>query len=83
MAGASKAVLGATLGGMTAFDMGDLINEVATLFAQTQVDTQPWLMGGVAITICTPPVGLALATFQWKAVTLRSSRTTTVRIIST
>lgn len=48
MAGASKVVLGAILGGMTAFDMGGPINKVATLFAQTQVDTQPWLMGGVA-----------------------------------
>ncbi|USD67385.1 fructose-specific PTS transporter subunit EIIC [Vibrio sp. SCSIO 43136] len=66
MAGASKAVLGAILGGMTAFDMGGPINKVATLFAQTQVDTQPWLMGGVAIAICTPPLGLALATFLFK-----------------
>lgn len=66
MAGASKAVLGAILGGMTAFDMGGPINKVATLFAQTQVDTQPWLMGGVGIAICTPPLGMALATFLFK-----------------
>lgn len=66
MAGSSKAVLGAILGGMTAFDMGGPINKVATLFAQTQVDTQPWLMGGVGIAICTPPLGMALATFLFK-----------------
>ncbi|EEY71247.1 phosphotransferase system fructose-specific IIB and IIC subunit [Grimontia hollisae CIP 101886] len=63
MAGTSKAVLGAILGGMTAFDMGGPINKVATLFAQTQVGTQPWLMGGVGVAICVPPLGMALATF--------------------
>ncbi|HCE2050332.1 TPA: PTS fructose transporter subunit IIC [Vibrio parahaemolyticus] len=66
MAGASKVVLGTILGGMTAFDMGGPINKVATLFAQTQVDTQPWLMGGVGIAICTPPLGMALATLLFK-----------------
>ncbi|AXB33344.1 PTS fructose transporter subunit IIC [Vibrio campbellii] len=66
MAGASKVVLGTILGGMTAFDIGGPINKVATLFAQTQVDTQPWLMGGVGIAICTPPLGMALATFLFK-----------------
>ncbi|MCA2017337.1 fructose-specific PTS transporter subunit EIIC [Vibrio tritonius] len=66
MAGASKIMLGTILGGMTAFDMGGPINKVATLFAQTQVDTQPWLMGGVGIAICTPPLGMALATFLFK-----------------
>jgi len=63
MAGSGKVLLGAILGGMTAFDMGGPINKVATLFAQTQVDTQPWLMGGVGIAICVPPLGMALATF--------------------
>lgn len=62
MAGSSKVMLGAVLGAMTAFDLGGPINKVATLFAQTQVDTQPWLMGGVGIAICTPPLGMALAT---------------------
>ncbi|GHZ63004.1 PTS system, fructose-specific IIABC component [Vibrio cholerae] len=62
MADSGKVVLGAALGAMTAFDMGGPINKVATLFAQTQVNTQPWLMGGVGIAICTPPLGMALAT---------------------
>lgn len=63
MAGSGKILLGTILGGMTAFDMGGPINKVATLFAQTQVSTQPWLMGGVGIAICVPPLGMALATF--------------------
>lgn len=63
MAGSGKMVLGTILGGMTAFDMGGPVNKMATLFAQSQVDTQPWLMGGVGIAICTPPLGMALATF--------------------
>ncbi|NLS11662.1 PTS transporter subunit EIIA [Vibrio sp. SM6] len=62
MAGASKAILGTMLGAMTSIDMGGPVNKVATLFAQSQVNTQPWLMGGVAIAICTPPLGMALAT---------------------
>lgn len=63
MAGSGKVMLGTVLGAMTAIDMGGPINKVATLFAQTQVNTQPWLMGGVGIAICTPPLGMALATF--------------------
>ncbi|GAB2652161.1 fructose-specific PTS transporter subunit EIIC [Vibrio panuliri] len=62
LAGSGKVLLGTVLGAMTAFDMGGPINKVATLFAQTQVNTQPWLMGGVGIAICTPPLGMALAT---------------------
>jgi fructose-specific PTS system IIC-like component len=62
MAGSGKIALGAILGAMTAFDMGGPVNKVATLFAQAQADTQPWLMGGVGIAICTPPLGMFLAT---------------------
>ncbi|MBY9077810.1 PTS fructose transporter subunit EIIC [Paenibacillus sp. HN-1] len=63
MAGAGKAILAVILGGMTAFDMGGPINKVATLFAQTQVKELPYLMGGVGVAICTPPIGMGLATF--------------------
>lgn len=66
MAGASKVVLVFFFKQKTAYEMGGPINKVATLFAQTQVDTQPWLMGGVGIAICTPPLGMALATFLFK-----------------
>lgn len=54
--------LGSILGAMTAFDMGGPINKVSTLFAQTQVNTLPYLMGGVGVAICTPPIGMGLAT---------------------
>ncbi|MEG1107215.1 MAG: PTS fructose transporter subunit IIC, partial [Eubacterium sp.] len=32
-------------------------------FAQTQVDVLPYLMGGVGVAICTPPIGMGIATF--------------------
>lgn len=60
--GASKLFLGGVLGSMTAFDMGGPINKAATLFAQTQVKDHPYLMGGVGVAICTPPLGMWLAT---------------------
>ena len=60
--GASKLTLGAVLGAMTAFDMGGPVNKVATLFAQSQVNSHPYLMGGVGVAICTPPLGMWLAT---------------------
>ncbi|GAB6099562.1 hypothetical protein JCM16358_14410 [Halanaerocella petrolearia] len=63
MQGTSKATLGTILGGMTAFDMGGPINKVATLFAQTLVKEHPYLMGGVGVAICTPPIGMGVATF--------------------
>lgn len=61
MSDAGLIPLGAILGGMTAFDMGGPVNKVATLFAQTQVDTLPYLMGGVGVAICVPPIGMGLA----------------------
>ena len=60
--GVSKLTLGAILGAMTAFDMGGPINKAATLFAQGQVNNHPYLMGGVGVAICTPPLGIWLAT---------------------
>ena len=60
--GTSKVFMGAVLGAMTAFDMGGPVNKVATLFAQTQVKDHPYLMGGVGVAICTPPLGMWLAT---------------------
>ena len=60
--GLSKLSLGVILGGMTAFDMGGPVNKAATLFAQGQVSSHPYLMGGVGVAICTPPLGMWLAT---------------------
>ncbi|MGI6109012.1 MAG: PTS fructose transporter subunit EIIC [Eubacteriaceae bacterium] len=59
-----KVPLGMILGGMIAFDMGGPINKVAALFAQTQVDVLPYLMGGVGVAICTPPIGMGIATLM-------------------
>lgn len=61
MSDIGKVPLATVLGSMTAFDMGGPINKVATLFAQTQVDVLPYLMGGVGVAICTPPIGMGLA----------------------
>lgn len=62
LSGAAKVPLGAILGAMIASDMGGPINKVAATFAQTQVNTLPYLMGGVGVAICVPPIGLGLAT---------------------
>ncbi|WP_117160951.1 PTS fructose transporter subunit EIIC [Paraliobacillus sp. X-1268] len=62
MSGSAKVPLGGVLGAMIASDMGGPINKVAATFAQTQVDTLPFLMGGVGVAICIPPIGLGLAT---------------------
>ena len=32
------------------------------MMKKMEVGTQPWLMGGVGIAICTPPIGMGLAT---------------------
>lgn len=66
MGGAAKAPLGAILGAMIGVDMGGPINKVAATFAQTQVNTLPFLMGGVGAAICTPPIGLGIATLLFK-----------------
>ncbi|EAE6730679.1 PTS fructose transporter subunit EIIC [Listeria monocytogenes] len=62
LSGAAKVPLGALLGAMISFDMGGPVNKVAATFAQTQVDTLPYLMGGVGVAICVPPIGLGVAT---------------------
>ncbi|MGO2299553.1 PTS fructose transporter subunit EIIC [Paucilactobacillus nenjiangensis] len=64
--GAAKAPLGALLGAMVGIDMGGPINKVAYTFAQTQVDTLPFLMGGVGAAGATPPIGLGIATLIFR-----------------
>lgn len=65
MSGATKTPLG-LLGAMIGVDMGGPINKVAATFAQTQVDTLPYLMGGVGAAIAVPPIGIGLATLLFK-----------------
>ncbi|QIB27624.1 PTS fructose transporter subunit EIIC [Caloranaerobacter azorensis] len=63
MSSASKIILGIILGSMMAFDMGGPVNKVAFFFAVSMIPTNPEIMGAVGVAICTPPLGLALATF--------------------
>lgn len=62
MEGSSKIVLGIILGSMIAFDMGGPLNKTAFFFAVAMMPTNPTLMAAVSAAVCTPPLGLALAT---------------------
>lgn len=63
MQGGSAVLLAALLGAMIAFDMGGPVNKVAFFFAAGLIqDGNIYVMGPVAAAICTPPLGLGLAT---------------------
>jgi fructose-specific phosphotransferase system IIC component len=63
MQGGSAVLLAALLGAMIAFDMGGPVNKVAFFFAAGLIqDGNIMVMGPVAAAICTPPLGLGLAT---------------------
>ena len=66
MQNSSKIVLGIILGSMIAFDMGGPLNKTAFFFAVAMIPSNPTLMAAVATAVCTPPLGLALATFIGK-----------------
>lgn len=66
LSGSAKVPLGILLGSMVGVDMGGPINKVAYTFAQTQVDTLPYLMGGVGVAGAVPPLGIGLATILFK-----------------
>jgi fructose-specific PTS system IIC-like component len=66
MGGAQKLPLGLLLGSMVGVDMGGPINKVAYTFAQTQVDTLPFLMGGVGAAGAVPPIGIGLCTILFR-----------------
>lgn len=68
MQGSSKIVIGLILGFMITFDMGGPLNKTAFFFAVALMDTNPELMAAVAVPVCTPPLGMALATFFFKKV---------------
>ncbi len=56
-------VLGAILGAMIAFDMGGPVNKAAFFFAAGLIKEGNFqVMGAVAAAICTPPLGMGLAT---------------------
>jgi fructose-like PTS system EIIC or EIIBC or EIIABC component len=68
MQGSSKIVIGLILGFMITFDMGGPLNKTAFFFAVALMDTNPELMAAVAVPVCTPPLGMAFATFFFKKV---------------
>jgi len=66
MQGSSKVVLGIILGCMITFDMGGPVNKTAFFFCVALIQTHPELMAAVAVPVCTPPLGLGLATLLFK-----------------
>ena len=70
MGGGNKALLAAVLGAMIAFDMGGPVNKAAFFFSAGLIkEGNIGPMGAVAAAICTPPLGMGLATVlsrrQW------------------
>lgn len=60
----NKVLLAAILGAMIAFDMGGPVNKAAFFFGSAMIQQgNPFIMGACAAAICTPPLGLAVATF--------------------
>ena len=64
----NQILLGAILGAMIAFDMGGPINKTAFFFGAAMLSQgRPEIMGAVAAAICTPPLGLGVATLIQKS----------------
>lgn len=67
MQGANVVILALIIGAMIAFDMGGPVNKVAFLFGSALIAEGNYsVMGMVAVAVCTPPIGLGLATFIQK-----------------
>lgn len=67
MQGANIVLLALIIGAMIAFDMGGPVNKVAFLFGSALIAEGNYaVMGMVAVAVCTPPIGLGLATFIQK-----------------
>ena len=63
MQSGSQIVLAMLLGAMIAFDMGGPVNKAAFFFGVAMIQQQNFaVMGACAAAICTPPLGLGLAT---------------------
>jgi fructose-specific phosphotransferase system IIC component len=59
----SQILLAMLLGAMIAFDMGGPVNKAAFFFGSAMIEQHHYaIMGACAAAICTPPLGLALAT---------------------
>lgn len=63
LADGSQIVLAMVLGAMIAFDMGGPVNKAAFFFGVAMIQQSNYaIMGACAAAICTPPLGLGLAT---------------------
>lgn len=63
MSTGSSVLLGMTLGAMIAFDMGGPVNKTAFFFGAAMIREGDFrIMGACAAAICTPPLGMGLAT---------------------
>lgn len=59
----SQILLAMVLGAMIAFDMGGPVNKAAFFFGAAMIQQQNYtIMGACAAAICTPPLGMGLAT---------------------
>ena len=68
-------LLGAILGAMIAFDMGGPVNKAAFFFGAAMIkEGNCFIMGACAAAICTPPLGLGLATLLHKKVWTEEQR---------
>ncbi len=68
MSGGNAVALAAVLGAMIAFDMGGPVNKAAFFFGAAMIKEGNFaVMGACAAAICTPPLGLALATLLGRA----------------
>lgn len=64
MQGTNSIILALIIGAMIAFDMGGPVNKVAFLFGSALIAEGNYaVMGMVAVAVCTPPIGLGIATF--------------------
>ncbi|UXU55279.1 fructose-specific PTS transporter subunit EIIC [Staphylococcus agnetis] len=65
MQGANIVILAMIISAMIAFDMGGPVNKVAFLFGSALIAEGNYsVMGMVAVAVCTPPIGLGIATFM-------------------
>ncbi|PHP56542.1 PTS mannose transporter subunit IIABC, partial [Staphylococcus aureus] len=65
--GADIIILSLIVGAMIAFAVGGPVNKVAFLFGSALIAEGSYaVMGMVAVAVCTPPIGLGLATFVQK-----------------
>jgi PTS system fructose-specific IIC component len=75
MGDGNKIVLALILGAMIAFDMGGPVNKVAFFFGAGLIEHNNYtVMGCVAAAICTPPLGLGLATLVYRRIWTQEER---------